>query len=341
MGLDEIVVNAVRRWKFEPARKDGKPVAVQIRVEVSFRLYKDAKELFSPEQLKQMSEERARVQSRVYKDPEGHNPRVCHPSSSLDGERRSGPVVTIAEVSFEGSLVMPLADQGRISGSIRLRRYFGDRAEVTSQVLERTKAAWLEHGHLDVQVRGDAKVLSSSPANEQIAVAVHVDEGPQYRLERIRFNNNRAVSNAGALRSLFPIKDSDLFNHILIAEGLDNLRKAYLELGHIIFTSIPNVTIDEGNQTVLLEIDVDEGKMFYVSRIDIMGLDEPVFQNARKDLLVKPGDVYDQRLVDLFLQKHTSLLPSNASPDSAIDLRLDERAGTVAITYDCRHCGVE
>ena len=55
-----------------------------------------------------------------------------------------------------------------------------------------------------------------------------------------------------------------------------------------------------------------------------MGLDEPVFQNARKDLLVKPGAVYDQRLVDLFLQKQASWLPSNASPDSAIDLRLDE-----------------
>jgi hypothetical protein len=72
-----------------------------------------------------------------------------------------------------------------------------------------------------------------------------------------------------------------------------------------------------------------------------MGLDEPVFQNARKDLLVKPGAVYDQRLVDLFLQKQASWLPSNASPDSAIDMRLDEGAGTVAITHDYRHCGVE
>jgi TonB family protein len=39
MGLDEKAVEAVRRWKFEPAMKDGKPVAVQISVEVNFRLY--------------------------------------------------------------------------------------------------------------------------------------------------------------------------------------------------------------------------------------------------------------------------------------------------------------
>ncbi|HVO80345.1 MAG TPA: energy transducer TonB [Terriglobales bacterium] len=39
MGLDEKALEAVRTWRFEPARKDGKPVAVQINVEVIFRLY--------------------------------------------------------------------------------------------------------------------------------------------------------------------------------------------------------------------------------------------------------------------------------------------------------------
>jgi len=39
LGLDEKAIEAVRNWKFEPAMKDGKPVAVQINVEVSFRLY--------------------------------------------------------------------------------------------------------------------------------------------------------------------------------------------------------------------------------------------------------------------------------------------------------------
>jgi TonB family protein len=39
MGLDQKAIEAVRQWKFEPAMKDGKPVAVQINVEVNFRLY--------------------------------------------------------------------------------------------------------------------------------------------------------------------------------------------------------------------------------------------------------------------------------------------------------------
>jgi TonB family protein len=39
MGLDEQAIAAVRTWKFQPAEKDGRPVAVQINVEVNFRLY--------------------------------------------------------------------------------------------------------------------------------------------------------------------------------------------------------------------------------------------------------------------------------------------------------------
>jgi len=39
MGLDEKAIEAVQRWKFEPARKDGIAVAVEVAVEVNFRLY--------------------------------------------------------------------------------------------------------------------------------------------------------------------------------------------------------------------------------------------------------------------------------------------------------------
>lgn len=40
-GLDEKAIEAVKRWRFEPAHKDGKPVAVMVNVEVTFRLYEN------------------------------------------------------------------------------------------------------------------------------------------------------------------------------------------------------------------------------------------------------------------------------------------------------------
>ena len=37
--MDQNALNTVRTWKFEPTTKDGKPVAVAINVEASFKLY--------------------------------------------------------------------------------------------------------------------------------------------------------------------------------------------------------------------------------------------------------------------------------------------------------------
>ena len=39
MGLDEKAIEAVRQYKFEPGKRDGKPVAVAINIEVNFHLY--------------------------------------------------------------------------------------------------------------------------------------------------------------------------------------------------------------------------------------------------------------------------------------------------------------
>ena len=38
-SLDQQAIAALNRWKFEPAIKDGQPVAVKLEIEMSFRLY--------------------------------------------------------------------------------------------------------------------------------------------------------------------------------------------------------------------------------------------------------------------------------------------------------------
>ena len=39
MGLDEKAVEAVRQYKFKPATLQGKPVPVEVNIEVNFRIY--------------------------------------------------------------------------------------------------------------------------------------------------------------------------------------------------------------------------------------------------------------------------------------------------------------
>jgi hypothetical protein len=78
-----------------------------------------------------------------------------------------------------------------------------------------------------------------------------------------------------------------------------------------------------------------------VSRVGIIGLDESGFRNVTKELLVNPCDVYNQRLVDLFLKNHASLFPTDAAGEPRYNLTMNEREATVVITYDFRPCHID
>jgi TonB family protein len=39
LGLDEQAIAVMKKWRFEPALRDGKPVSVQMSLEIAFRLY--------------------------------------------------------------------------------------------------------------------------------------------------------------------------------------------------------------------------------------------------------------------------------------------------------------
>ena len=55
-------------------------------------------------------------------------------------------------------------------------------------------------------------------------------------------------------------------------------------------------------------------------------------------MILKPGDIYNQRLMELSLERYTSHLPAYASFEPHYQLHMDEPAGTVAMTYDFRRC---
>jgi outer membrane protein assembly factor BamA len=167
-------------------------------------------------------------------------------------------------------------------------------------------------------------------------VTLHVDEGTQYRLKEITFKNNHAVSNASDLRSLFPINNGEIFDREKISKGIELLRKIYQGLGYINATSFPDTQLDGVGGNIALGIDVDEGKLFHVDSVSILGLDERAKQQVLKDLPFKPGDIYKSEQADLFL------LNSGFADDDSLPLRsqrqVDEKSGSVALTLDLRPC---
>ena len=257
------------------------------------------------------------------------------PSRLAADTRPSGPEITLAELKFEGDTHLSMADRNQIASELTQRTYWGNLENATDELQERVRAAWMNRGYFKVQVHCDARTLTSGPVSQRIAATILVDDGPQYRLGRIVFKNNKAISNIRALRSLFHAADGEVFSREKISEGLDNLRKAYGELGYLNFTSVPDTRFDEQQNLIYLDIDMDEGKQFYVTSIDVIGADAQVLN----DLALTPGQAYNVRLVELFLGKH---LPGAIVYDPNIQHRLlDEGRGTVALTFDFRSCPEE
>ena len=79
---------------------------------------------------------------------------------------------------------------------------------------------------------------------------------------------------------------------------------------------------------------MDEGKQFYVRNIRLLGLDNIQRQEVLDSFLLKPGDVFNENLLQLSLEKQS--LPECSC--DGIQRHLDEKNGTVDISLDFRPC---
>ncbi|HVW77933.1 MAG TPA: outer membrane protein assembly factor BamA [Alloacidobacterium sp.] len=167
---------------------------------------------------------------------------------------------------------------------------------------------------------------------KRIDIRIPVDEGARYRLGSITFRGNKAVPDANlkALRAQFPLKDGEYFNFTAFGKGLQNLQKAYGQLGYINFSGNPIPTIDDDKKIVSFVIDLEEGKPFYVSRIEFQGNTVTRDFVIRRELLLEEGQVYNSHLWELSLLRLNQLDyfdPLKVDQDS--ETHQNPEAGTV------------
>ncbi|HTA79199.1 MAG TPA: outer membrane protein assembly factor BamA [Terracidiphilus sp.] len=175
---------------------------------------------------------------------------------------------------------------------------------------------------------------------KRIDIQMPIEEGGRYRLGNITFTGNKAVTNVRALRGTFAIKDGDWFNATAISKGLDNLKKAYGQLGYINFGAIPKVTPDDQKKTVSLDIDIDEGKPFYVSRIEFQGNTITRDRVIRRELLLEEGQVYNSQLWEYSLLRLNQLEYFEAlKVDQDSEAHQNPEAGTVDLLLKVKEKG--
>ena len=260
------------------------------------------------------------------------------PCTSFPTQKVQRNELRVIAVSFSGNVRMPLADQNQIAGELKEFTYSEPLAGVADELLERVRREWQDRGYFQVEVNGDA-ILTSRGVDHGLALSVHLDEGPQYRLGGISFQHNNSITNVEALRALFPIENGEIFSRSKVAEGLVNLRKAYGDFGYINYTGVPNTKIDAEKHKINVVVDIDEGKQFYVDEVQVVGLDDADRRVLLKESALQSGDIYNARLDDLFLGTIKSRFPGCGCSEVKHN-QIDERRGTVVLTYDLRSCAV-
>ena len=279
---------------------------------------------------------------------------------------KEGPKVKVGKIKFEGnkainSRILRAAMKNLrpvgVPHSIFLENIFAKTYDATKleEDTERVRAEYQNRGYFKMNVPGDAKTeihdtghkgahipLFQAGPGKAVDITLPIEEGEKYRLGKITFKNNKAISNSAALRSLFPLKDGDIFSREKIAKGLEALRKAYGQYGYINFTSIPSTTFDDDKKLAFLEVDVDEGKQFYVRRIEFVGNTTTRDKVIRRELALEEGGIYDSRLWELSLQRlnQLSYFDQLKPDDPNVTVKtLDEKNGLVDLNLKVHEKG--
>jgi len=279
---------------------------------------------------------------------------------------KEGPKVKVGKIRFDGnkaikSRILRAAMKNLkpvgIPHSIFLESIFAKTYDATKleEDTERVRAEYQNRGYFKMNVPGDAKTeihdtghkgphipLLQAGAGKAVNITMPIEEGDRYRLGKITFKNNKAISNVNALRALFPLKDGDIFSREKIAKGLEALRKAYGQYGYINYTGVPSTTFDDDKKLASLEIDVDEGKQFNVRRIEFVGNTTTRDKVIRRELALEEGGIYNSNLWELSLLRLNQLSYfDQLKPDdpNVTDKKLDEKNGQVDLTLKVHEKG--
>nr|WP_218623951.1 outer membrane protein assembly factor BamA [Granulicella sp. dw_53] len=274
---------------------------------------------------------------------------------------KEGPTVKVGKIAFQGNdsvndrtlrAAMRNLKPIGIPHSIILENLFARTFDASKldEDTERVRQAYRDRGYF--------KALTSEPTThtrdagglnpftlrpskgKRIDILMLVEEGSRYKLGGITFSGNKEVTNVKVLRAQFAQKDGEYFNATLFGKGLEQLRKAYGSLGFINFVGTPIPRTDEAKKLVYLDIEIDEGKKFFVSRIEFTGNTITRDKVIRRELMLEEGQQYNSQQWELSILRLNQLNyfePLKVDQDS--ESRLNPDDGTVDLLLKLKEKG--
>jgi outer membrane protein insertion porin family len=204
----------------------------------------------------------------------------------------------------------------RPEGFLWFRKGNFDEEKLAGDVAERLPALYASRGMIDFQVLRDTVVIDR--ANGKALVELTVREGPQYKVGRFETGENRRFTDeelrrfypftgegptltqrvTGLVRGRLRAAPKDVFDRAQWDAATEKVQTAYRNEGYIYARVNPlleRVKVGADSQPVVnLRWQVEERTPAIVNRIDIAGNDYTTEECIRRQLVLLPGDVFNQ-----------------------------------------------
>ncbi len=280
---------------------------------------------------------------------------------SLTFSVKEGPTVKVGKIAFQGNnsindrtlrAAMKNLKPIGVPHSVILEDLFARTYDATKldEDTERVRQVYRERGYFKalmgdptthIRDVGGINPFTLRPSQgKRVDILMPVEEGERYKLGGIKFTGTKAVTNLRVLRAQFTQKDGEYFNATLFSKGLDQLRKAYGSLGYINMVPTPSPVFDEAKKAVTWNIDIDEGKQFFVSRIEFTGNNITRDKVIRRELQLEEGQQYNSQAWDLSILRLNQLgYFDTLKADQDSESRLNNDDGTVDLLLKLKEKG--
>ncbi len=233
------------------------------------------------------------VQYRIQEIPDSNRSRLIIAITE-------GPKLVVKRITFLGndSILARELRKAMKTKSLDLLTFFNKSGRLTPAQLEEDRAAlrsfYQNRGFADVEIQD---IQTEPLAKDGVEIVITIKEGVQYRVHNVTLNGVNIVPES-EIAQILKMNAGELFTPKGIGDDIKAMRDFYGSRGYVDTLIVPEV-FPAGTGAVDLSFSIDEGVQSYVNLVNIQGNTRTQDRVIRRELAVKPGDLYDTTLVDI------------------------------------------
>jgi len=218
----------------------------------------------------------------------------------------------------------------------RIRQFFQDKGYFTARVLDHT-VTLRDTGSQGMHI----PLIKPNKPGKRADITIPVEEGQLMHLDKMTFVGVKLFRTTDFLQQkIFQMNDGDVFSTAKLRKGIEQMKKLYGEFGYIDFVPEPSFDVIPNSDKIDLTLTADEGKQFFVRRIDFAGNTTTRDKVIRREILLDEGDIYNNRLWELSILRLNQLGYFEVlKAEEAATIQRNTQNNTVDITLKVKERG--